>query len=795
MRKTLTLGLLSSLNLIILFVYQWYFVRHLGAGNDSDVIFAGQIIPDFIYSLLASTLIHVMVPHLSSLSKEDKNTLIWTVITNFFMVIIPICLFLNFFSHFWLRLLFPGFTSNELLKMQEILPFLFLQIMAHTLTSILVSKFYAEAKFAIIEILLSLGIFIGLVYIYFIGENLNVKHVVIGFTFKAIIPLLYLIPKLGFKYHYDKTIWNNFWQSFKPLFSGSLFYRSEPLLDRSLSTLIAPGSLTLIAMSRQIYGAGEKMVNKTIKNPLLLKFSQLANQQDFQKIDKLMNQRIIFLSLFLFIFAFILYVFGIPIIKLIFEYQQFTNNEVQLFHSYLMLLILYFVGSCLGQITSTVFYAIKDTKTPAILGSILFSMTIVLKFLGVKHFQGTGLILATGFYYFSNFFIGLLILKRKLKSQHSTTSSKTTNKKPIILLNNISYGGGAERSMTYLANGLSELGIYDITYVTLEKTHNPDLKSDIKQIAFRDNTKNFRLFKVFDAFFDAIRLVKIIKETDAKIVLSFQHRSNIINVLAKIFFGRHFAIISERNYTEVFFKNSPISLIIEFFIKWFYQRADFITCNAKDIKTSLSKYFSIDENKIKVINNGYPIDEIKLTSQGELDLEDQWLFQTNKTKIITIGRLVKQKGHEYLIRAFHLLPNKNDFRLFIIGEGPEQENLEKLIEELNLEKHIYLFGYKNNAIRYLSRSDLFVFPSLFEGYPNALSEALIVGIPIISFDFKAGAREILHDGKFGKLIPLKDIEQLANSILKNNEKPQNPEIPTFESLIKNYQTVLNSFKT
>ena len=173
---------------------------------------------------------------------------------------------------------------------------------------------------------------------------------------------------------------------------------------------------------------------------------------------------------------------------------------------------------------------------------------------------------------------------------------------------------------------------------------------------------------------------------------------------------------------------------MEFFNNFTYKKATAMvvqTNRAKDIM--LNKYGVKD---IRVVPNG--VKRMKI------------LNRTHENVIITVGRLSKEKGHAVLIESFSKLKNKS-WKLDIVGDGPERETLEKLVTDLELQKRVCFYGHKKDFKELLASASIFVLPSFYEGFPNALIEAMSVPLACVSSDCVAGPREIINHGENGFL--------------------------------------------
>jgi len=112
----------------------------------------------------------------------------------------------------------------------------------------------------------------------------------------------------------------------------------------------------------------------------------------------------------------------------------------------------------------------------------------------------------------------------------------------------------------------------------------------------------------------------------------------------------------------------------------------------------------------------------------------------------------------------------------ILGEGEERPKLESLVRELRLEEDVSLPGFIDNPFKYMKRAAVFVLSSRWEGLPNVLIQALACGTPVVSTDCPSGPAEILEGGKWGRLVPVGNVEELAEAIMATLNDPSPPEV-------------------
>jgi len=140
-------------------------------------------------------------------------------------------------------------------------------------------------------------------------------------------------------------------------------------------------------------------------------------------------------------------------------------------------------------------------------------------------------------------------------------------------------------------------------------------------------------------------------------------------------------------------------------------------------------------------------------------------------QVVAVGRLAHQKGFDLLITAFSMLAKDfPEWTLLILGEGPERNSLQSLIDHYSLQSQVELLGFVDNPLDILQISSIAAQPSRFEGFPNALLEAMASGLPTVA-SYTAGSM-LIDDGVNGLLIPPEDVDALANALRKLMGDPE-----------------------
>ena len=305
--------------------------------------------------------------------------------------------------------------------------------------------------------------------------------------------------------------------------------------------------------------------------------------------------------------------------------------------------------------------------------------------------------------------------------------------KYYFLINSMEWGW-AERVVSNFIKEYSE-NWKEVYLFTLKEELFYEIPKTVHYIPLSNIKNNLLLFASIPYF--ALKFKKILKKYKLKEGMSFLEMSNFVHILAK-----KNAWISFRTHIN-FFNHWITNKIQKHLIKRLYPKAEKIIVNSRENKHDLAEFLNISEDKIEVWYN--PVDKEKIKKLSEEKLDDEILKKIkNKKVFITTWRLVWIKHHEKIIEALNEYNKKNkDWIYLIIWDWPERSNLENLVKSFWLENQIMFLWQQKNVFKYLKHSDLFLYASEVEGFPNTLLEAREMWIKIISSDFKSWAREVI----------------------------------------------------
>ena len=253
------------------------------------------------------------------------------------------------------------------------------------------------------------------------------------------------------------------------------------------------------------------------------------------------------------------------------------------------------------------------------------------------------------------------------------------------------------------------------------------------------------------------------------LVVSFLVRANVATVLASRSLGIPCAI-SERSQLSTHLANEHHGLkrmAATAAPRLTYPRAERVIAVSDGVRSDLVRKFGVTPERVQTIYNPFDIAMIQHAAMDapEFDLPDRFM--------VSAGRLVKRKGFDDLLDAY--AASGRTLPLRILGEGTERDRLAGRIAAMGLSGQVQMLGYARNPFAIVGRANMFVSPSHCEGFPNAMAEAMVLGVPVVSTDCPSGPGELLdqvesvgfdgvHAGKFGMLVPVGNARLLAQGI-------------------------------
>ncbi|HET9177565.1 MAG TPA: glycosyltransferase [Terriglobia bacterium] len=274
------------------------------------------------------------------------------------------------------------------------------------------------------------------------------------------------------------------------------------------------------------------------------------------------------------------------------------------------------------------------------------------------------------------------------------------------------------------------------------------------------------LFQKLKANLTAVfRLRRIIRLEEPEIAVGMGGMTNWGLILAARLARKNTSvIIGEHGAGALKYRADRVTSLMMRLLNWFlYPLADRIVAISDGVRQYLVREMKVAEGEIVLIHNPVDIKRIQKLSREQVD--DPWLHDRDRPVVLWVGRMATVKGLEYLVGAFERVIKEIDARLVLVGEGSLENAIRELVRQKGLQEKVRFAGFQSNPYRYMSRSSVFAFPSLSEGFGMVLVEAMACGLPVVATDCVAGPSEVLLNGKCGILVPVADEEALARGIV------------------------------
>jgi len=333
---------------------------------------------------------------------------------------------------------------------------------------------------------------------------------------------------------------------------------------------------------------------------------------------------------------------------------------------------------------------------------------------------------------------------------------QTRQARPIAVFLSFSGAGGVERMVVNLVGGLVDLGRQvDLVVMRAEGPHLVELPPEVRLVRLG----------VRHSLLAPPALARYLRRTRPRALLAAKDRAGRAAVLGRALAGTDTRIVLRlgTNLSTAMAGRPALARWLRYWpIRRLYPRVDQIVAVSQGVAEDTAEIARIPRERILVIRN--PVITPKLPELARAPCPHPWLESGQPPLVLGMGRLTRQKDFPTLIRAFAEVRRERSCRLLILGEGNGRPRLEALVAELGIGVDVDLPGFQSNPFTYLARAALFVLSSAWEGSPNALTEAMALGTPVVSTDCPSGPRELLDGSRFGPLVAVGDVAGLARAM-------------------------------
>ena len=300
----------------------------------------------------------------------------------------------------------------------------------------------------------------------------------------------------------------------------------------------------------------------------------------------------------------------------------------------------------------------------------------------------------------------------------------------LFIINHLN-AGGAEKILTILANRFSKKNLkISIAKVSHDEPFYP-LEKKINILHIVDQN-----YKPLDLIFG---IKNIVSKIHPDIIISFGTTMNVYSIIASKFSSVPVIVSEHTNFHRA--KNELWRKLRRIFYPF------------TDMLVVLTEYDHKMYNYVRNVKHIY----------NPLELNSKYMDIKREKIILSVGRLHKVKGFDLLLKAFSGI-NNSEWKLLILGDGPERSNLELLAQDLKIDKRVSMPGTVKDIELYYKKASIFVLSSRTEGFPGALCEAMGYGCPSIAFDCITGPNEIINNNFDGILVEPENVKELIRQI-------------------------------
>ncbi len=731
---------------------------HFGTSDEVDAYLTAFLVPNFVVTVLAGSLNAAFIPTFVSVRESQGHEaadrlLVGTLLSTVaLLVVVTGGLVLGAFP--LLAALAPGFSASKLALTFTLFSWLAPVIVLQGLISLWSAVLNAGERFALAALLPAVATAVALAFLLVGGRELGIHSLAIGFLAGFALHAGILWWKLRQLGYLRVPAWPGWTpdlrtvlQQYLPMIAGAFMISGTGLVEQFMAARLEAGSVASLGYASRIIGVANTICATALGTAVLPHFSRLVANADWPALRHTLRS-----------YRWLIFAAGgaaaaglalasEPIVTLLFRRGNFSSEDAQLVASlqryYALQLPFYAGGIFLVRLISA-FKANKFLMWGSFISLVVnFSLNIFLAGrLGLR-----GVALSNSLMYVLSFGYLSLVVAHLLRTRLAPSTAGTTRRITAIIPS--MRAGGAERVMARLTSHWADAG-HRVTLLTYEQPESRSFYALGAEVIYRPLGLAGTSRNILDATWGnwrrCRRLRAAIKDTQAGVVVSFCAEANVMTLLATFGTGLP-VVVSERV--------DPSAHRIGRSWHWLrgivYRWADGVVVQSQ----SAAAFFPPAIRRRCVV---IPNPVVRAEAGGELG-------SARLPCVLAVGRLVPQKGFDLLIEAFARVHARHPaWKLRIVGEGESRRALEELVRRIGVDGKVEMPGLIEDIHPEYRGAGIFVLSSRYEGFPNAMAEAMAAGLPVVAFDCPGGVADMMQAERDGLLAAPGNVGELAAAL-------------------------------
>lgn len=410
------LAVLAAIGMALGLANTWLIFYFFGATRGTDVYFGSNMVLVFVVGLVSGPIGNTIVPVLSVVEDDERRRIdTYTLLAATTLVFGALAGVAMLFAGFWVPRVLPGFDGDDQAMAVRFARIQLLGVVFTAQYGVLWAACQAKHRFVGTEAMYVLAFLGTVVAMWVTAPIFGIEAMAWIAAIRPAVQAALLLPLIGglARPDFASEALRETWRRVRPLLAGSIYYKSDVIADRYLTSMAPAGSLSLFHIATVIYRAATGILNRVFVGPVVPVLAKLAKDERWDELTRVYRKRVIFLGALLvggFVF---LWALGEPLLRLLIGHGGVTNENVRTLYTILLALIGLSIG-LVGQVLASTFYALADTKTPTTASIVGFTFGLGFKILGYAWGGVVGLALGTTLYFMLNLVLLTTLLEWRL---------------------------------------------------------------------------------------------------------------------------------------------------------------------------------------------------------------------------------------------------------------------------------------------------------------------------------------------------------------------------------------------